>query len=433
MSLYLKVIRGEVNSEITNEYASNLGSILGNFLSPESLITVGRDDKSVSQMISQSLTAGIMAAGRRVADFGVVPTPVVHYLTSFSNGNLLLIINNHHNTVLISIYSNYQIHLEHKRPEMVRGEYLGQITHIKELIDRYQNAVIEQIIHKNIHTRKPKIILQCQDKGVIPFITQVLNSIGVEIILMTFETPVDTINRKTMEVEPESISIVSQMVKSISADLGIILDNNGEQAFFIDENGDLIRDQTVLSIFAKYMLKKQKGVVISSIVASLALDEVVKTSGGKLLKTPVDAILKELDNPDVIFAGDEPGKYIFPQFQSCSDAIFASAKLIDIICAEDKPLSRLKEEIPEYQRTGFSVKCDHELKPQAIELLKNELMEKGKLTTVDGVRADFDNSYILIRASSFEPILKIYLEAKNPEKLGPLTREVNNIIDLIDS
>jgi len=433
MSLYKKEIRGEVNTEITNESASNLGSVIGNFLSPESIVNVGRDDKPASQMISRALTAGIMATGRTVADYGVVPTPVVHYRSNFSNGNLLITINTHLNTVAINIYSNYKIHLEQKQPEKVMGENVGQLTLINEFLETYQTGLIGQINQKNIKTKKPKIVLECSDKTVTPFISQILTSFDVENIVLSIESPNGNKERKFLETNPENISVVSSMVKNISADLGIILDNNGEQAYFIDENGNLLRDQTVLSIFAKHILAKEHGTVISSVVASLSLDDVVKENGGKLIKTPVDAILSELDNPDVIFAGDEPGKYIFPQFQSCFDAIFASAMLIDIICTEDKPLSKLAEEIPEYHRTGFSIKCDHELKSQAIELLNNELRDKGELTTVDGVRADFDNSYILIRASCFQPMLKIYLEAKRPERLNQLTKEVNKIMNLINS
>lgn len=433
MSLYKREIRGEVNTEITNESASNLGSNIGNFLSTESIINMGRDDKTASEMISRALTAGIMATGKTVADYGVVPTPVVHYLTSFLNGNLLITVNAHYNLVAINIYSDYEIHLEQKQPEKVLGKNIGQLTVINEFLETYQTGINEHINRNNISTKKPKIILECNDKSVKPYISQILTSFGIENIVLSIENPNGSKKQKFLETNPENISVASSMVKTISADLGIILDNNGEQAFFIDENGDLLRDQTVLSIFAKHMLKKNGGKIISSVVASLSLDDVVKETGGELIKTPVDAILKGLDNSDVIFAGDEPGKYIFPHFQSCADAIFASIKMIDIICTEDKPLSRLAEEIPEYHRTGFSVKCDHELKSKAIELLKNELKEKGELNTVDGVRVDFDNSYILIRASCFEPLLKIYLEAEKAERLSQLTREVNKIMNFIQS
>jgi phosphomannomutase len=335
--------------------------------------------------------------------------------------------------VAINIYSNYEIFLEQKQPEKALGKNIGQLILINEFFKTYQTGLEEQIKINNIKTKKPKIILECSDISVTPYISQILTSFGIENIVISIKNPNGNEKQKFLETNPENISIVSNMVKTISADLGIILDNNGEQAFFIDENGDLLRDQTVLSIFARHLLEQNKGKVISSVVASLSLDEVVKDSGGELIKTPVDAILKELDNSDVVFAGDEPGKYIFPSFQSCTDAIFASVKLIDIICSQDKPLSKLAQEIPEYHRTGFSVKCDHELKSKAIELLKKELKEKGELNTVDGVRADFDNSYILIRASCFDPLLKIYLEAEKPERLTQLTREVNKIMNLIQS
>jgi len=256
MSLYKKEIRGEVNTEITNESASNLGSVIGNFLSPESIVNVGRDDKPASQMISRALTAGIMATGRTVADYGVVPTPVVHYRSSFSNGNLLITINTHLNTVAINIYSNYKIHLEQKQPEKVMGENVGQLTLINEFLETYQTGLIGQINQKNIKTKKPKIVLECSDKTVTPFISQILTSFDVENIVLSIESPNGNKERKFLETNPENISVVSSMVKNISADLGIILDNNGEQAYFIDENGNLLRDQTVLSIFASTYLQK---------------------------------------------------------------------------------------------------------------------------------------------------------------------------------
>ena len=104
--------------------------------------------------------------------------------------------------------------------------------------------------------------------------------------------------------------------------------------------------------------------------------------------------------------------------------------LIKII-SENKPLSQLADEIPEYHRTGFTIKCDHENKSTAIKMLKDKLEEKGSIDTTDGVRADLGDSYVLVRPSTFDPVLKIYIETKESGQLSVLNREVNDILSEI--
>ena len=423
MSLFIKEIRGEVNREISNEYASNLGKIIGNFLSPKNIVRVGRDDNPVSQMILQSLTAGIMATGRDIGDYGIVPTPVLHYISKFDDGDIQINISTNQNKVIIKIYSNYEIHLEPNNPHKPLIVHVGQLKYINKYLDRYQDKLIENIDQEAILNKRPKVLLDCGNKSTMPFITQILTALSVDSILFSCENSND---ERELIPNSEDISTISDMVKTVGADLGILLNNEVDQAVFIDENGNTIRDQTMLGIFAKYILNEKPGNIISSIVSSLALEEVVTQAKGKLIKVPVDSVLRESIYNNAIFAGDEPGQFIFPNFQSCSDAIYSSMMLIQIICSLNKPLSVLAKEIPEYHRTGFSIGCNHENKLHVIELLKDKL--DGKISSTDGVISDFGDSYVLIRPSRFDPVLKIYIEAKDSNKLSELSQEVNGII-----
>ncbi len=425
MSLFVKEIRGELNTEITNEYASNLGEKIGNFLNPKNIVNVGRDDNPGSQMILQSLTAGIMSTGRNIGDYGIVPNPVVHYLSNFNEGDIQINIGTNQNKVVIKNYSNYEIHLEPNSTENQSKLQIGQLKYVNKYLDNYHNSILKNIDTEVIKNKRPKVLLDCGNKSTMPFITEILSSLSVDSILFSCENS-NQFEKEKLGPHSEDISTISDMVTTVGADLGILLNNEVDQAVFIDENGNTIRDQTMLGIFAKHSLKENPGTIVSSIVASLALEEVVNQSEGQLLKVPVDSVLRESIYNDAIFAGDEPGQYIFPNFQSCSDAIYSSIMLMQIICSLNKPLSILAKEIPEYHRTGFSIKCDHENKSRIIELLKDEL--NGKINSTDGVRAEFGDSYVLIRPSRFEPVLKIYIEAKDSNKLYELSREVNGII-----
>lgn len=398
MSLYVKEIRGNVNSEITNEFTSNLGNRLGNFLQ-NSVVNVGMDDTPVSRMISHSLTSGIMAAGINVNDYGIIPLPVVHYLSSFNNGDIQLYISTNHNKVAIKSYSDYEIHLEDTRPERVIGDKVGQLKYVNKYFDKYHEAILKRIDKEVIMNKRPKVMLDCGNKYMMPYITKILTSLGVDNILFSCENS-DINGNSDVLRRSENISTLSDVVTTVGADLGISLDNEMDKVVFIDENGDTVKDQTMIGIFAKNSLKEKPGNIVSSVVSSLALEEVVKQTNGKLIKAPVNSILSESVNSNAIFAGDEPGIYVFPQFQSCSDPIFATVMLIKII-SENKPLSKLASEIPEYHRTGFTIKCDHENKSKAIDMLKVKLEEKGRIDTTDGVRVDFGDSYVLVRPSIF--------------------------------
>ncbi|MDD3985408.1 MAG: hypothetical protein PHY59_05905 [Methanobacterium sp.] len=327
------------------------------------------------------------------------------------------------------MYSNYEIHLEDTRPISVSGDKVGQLKYVNEYFDKYHDAILKNIDKEVIINKRPKGMLNCGNKYIMPYITKLLASFGVDNILFSCQNS-DTNDEKDLLARSENISTLSDVVTTVGADLGISLDNEMDKVVFIDELGDVVKDQTMISIFAKKSLKENPGNIVSSVVFSLALEEIVTQENGKLIKAPVNSILNKAVNSKAVFAGDEPGTYVFPQFQSCSDPIFATIMLIKII-SENKPLSQLANEIPEYHRTGFTIKWEHENKSRVIQILKEKLEKKGNIDNTYGVRVDFEDSYVLARPSIFDPILKIYIETKDPSNLPILNREINEIISEI--
>lgn len=169
MSLYVKEIRGNVNSEITNEFMSTIGNRLGNF-PHNSVVNIGMDDTPVSRMISQSLTSGIMAAGINVNDYGIIPLPVIHYLSSFNNGDIQRYISSNHNKIAIKRYSNYEIYLEDTQPISVSGDKVGQLKYVNEYFDKYHDAILKNIDKEVIINKRPKVMLDCGNKYIMPYI-----------------------------------------------------------------------------------------------------------------------------------------------------------------------------------------------------------------------------------------------------------------------
>lgn len=430
MAKYVNNIRGVVNTEITNKFASHLGTIVGNFIGPGKQVVVGRDDNVPSQMIKRSLTTGLMAAGVDVVDFGIVPIPVIHYGKDFYNASAMITISKSHlrpEDIDIKIFSDHEIPLQ-THSQKVQWDQIGNLQYVYEYRDLYVRAILKQASTDTIKNKGFLVVLDFKETQDKPFTPQILNKIGCETVRigsMEGQSAGDF-----PEPSPKRISLVSELTTAIGADMGIVLDNDGDRVVFIDHQGNIVREQTVLGIFAKDAMKENPGGnIISSIVASQSLEEIVTDEGGHLIKTSVNNVLNEIDANNAVFGGDEPGMYVFPEFQTCFDAIFAVIKMLEIMAKEDTTLSNLADGIQEYNRTGFTIECEHEKKDEVVETFTTKFESGNNINTTDGIRVDLEESFILIRPSRFEPLVRVYIESKSAIKLQELTESVKKMIE----
>lgn len=431
MAKYVQSIRGVVNEQITNQFASHLGAIIGNFIGSGKIV-VGRDINVPSQMIKRSLTTGLMAAGANVVDFGIAPIPVIHYGKDFYNAKTMVTITKSHlrpEEVDIKIFSDHEIPLQ-SHPKEVPWDQIGNLQYVYEYRDIYMRGILKQADKNDIKEKGFLLVLDAKEDET--FIPKILKKIGCDTVLIG---SIDVQSADDFpEPSPKRISLVSELTTAIGADMGVVLDNDGDRVVFIDHQGDVIREQTVLSIFAKYALKDNpQGNIISSIVASQSLEETVADCGGHLIKTSVNDVLKEINLNDAVFGGDEPGTYVFPEFHICYDAIFAVVKMMEIMARENKTLSNLAKGIKEYNRTGFTIECEHEKKDEVLETFIDKFESEHNINTVDGIRVDLEESFILIRPSRFEPLIRVYIESKSAKKLQELTEYVKKIIENVST
>lgn len=431
MSKYIQNIRGVVNSEITNKFASHLGTIVGNHVGIGKNVVVGRDLHIPSQMIKRSLTTGLMSSGVNVIDFGIAPIPVIHYGMGLYNANVMITISKSHlrpEDIDIKILSEHEIPLEQRHAEKVPWNQIGHLRYVHEYQDHYIKGVLKQLNKEVIKNKGFLVILDCEEGISSPLVPLILDELDCETVLIRCKDGVSDIDFP--EPSPKRISLISELTTTLGADVGVVLDNDRDRTVFIDHNGNIIRDQTILGIFTKYLLKeKQVGTIVSSVVASQSLDEIVSDKGGNLIKTDVNSVLSEIDANNAVFGGDEPDMYIFPKFQTCFDGIFAVMKMLEIMAQEDTTLSNLAKGIKEYNRTGFTIECEHEKKDEVIETFMTKFKSGNNINTVDGIRVDLEDSFILIRPSRFEPLVRVYIESKSATKLQELTEYVKEIIE----
>lgn len=432
LSKYVQDIRGVVNTEITNKFASHLGTLIGNYLGQGQNVLVGRDSHTPSQMIKRSLTTGLMSAGINVIDFGIVPIPVIHFSLDSYDANIMITISRSHlrpEDIDIKIFSDQEIPLEQRHTEKVFWDQIGNLKYVHNYYDSYLKGILKQAPIKLIKDKRFLLVLDCAEGLETPFASQIFNELSNTILIGCKSDQSDLVHP---EPNPGRISLVSELTTAIGGDMGIILDNDRDMVVFIDEKGNMVRDQTILGIFSKYSLEENLGgAIVSSVVVSKALEEIVSQGEGKLIKTSVNQVLNGVTEHNAVFGGDEPGMYVFPEFQMCFDAIFAVVKMLEILAQKNTTLSNLAAEISEYNRTVFTIDCENEKKPQIIEIFLNNFESRYEINTIDGIRVDLNDSLILIRPSRFEPLIRVYIESKSSEKLQKLTKSVKSMIEAV--
>lgn len=430
MSKFIQDIRGKVNSEISNEFASHLGAMVGHYVGRDRYVLIGRDASTASQMIKKSITSGLMSTGVNVMEFSNTPLPVINYSKKFYDANVVITVSESHlreEDVNIKIISSHEIPLDQRYSSLVPWYDIGKVRYVSDLESAYREAVIENAAPE-IKKKNFLLVIDCAHETGNSPLPGILDDLGCETVYIGCSEKIP--QRDFPEPSPQRLSLISELVFAAGADMGVYLDNDHDRIILISEKGDLINDQEAIAIFARAILEENPGqTIVSSVVVSHALDEVVKKYKGKLFKTSVNQVLNEIMEKKAIFGGDEPGMFVFPQFQDCFDGIYALVMMLGILAKGDYPISTLVQKVPKYYRTIFTVECEHEKKMNVLNKFKKDYESKYKLLAVDGLRVDLDDSFVLIRPSRFEPLLRVYIESKSPEKLQILIKGVKKNIE----
>ena len=208
-----------------------------------------------------------------------------------------------------------------------------------------------------------------------------------------------------------------------SHDLGIGFDADGDRVGFVDEKGNIIKPDQVIMLFGQYLIEKvPNGEILIDIKTSKATYEYLENLGAKVNFTRVGHswIHEELLKRGVIFAGELSGHYYFGEgYFGFDDATFSSLKMIEIVASLEEPISQIIAKLPLYLTSDeLRIPCDDSIKLIVVENVKSLLVaEAQNCITIDGVRAEFEDGWVLVRESGTEPVISVRVEADTKQKL----------------
>ena len=164
------------------------------------------------------------------------------------------------------------------------------------------------------------------------------------------------------------------------------------------------------------LIENGGGTIVTTVATSAAIYDIAEEYGGEVIATRVGDLLvaRELKDRKGLFGGEENGGLIFPDFVYGRDAALSTAKIVEIIAKENKPLSELIEALPKYSSSKLKVECLDDLKKDVMEKIV-DLTCDYEVDTTDGVKIFKDEGWVIIRPSGTEPIFRCFSEAANEE------------------
>ncbi|MFH1424869.1 MAG: phosphoglucosamine mutase [archaeon] len=425
-------IRGIYGEEITEELASKVGSALGEYVK-EGLVVLGRDPRNSSPSLEKAAASGLAAKGIKIKSVGMVPTPAVAFAARELKAKAGVMITASHNPAEyngIKLWNSDSSAFEPEKEREIEKLVQKQSGNLESvpfdtinIIPKYTEALKNSVQIE----KKFKIVLDCGHGAACPVSPELLADYG-EVTELFCEADGDFPGRKP-EPSGENLGELKKKVLEVGADIGIAHDGDADRIGVVDETGTFVERDALLALFAKNALQDKKGVVAVPIDTSKMVEDVIEQNGGSVLMTrvgDVDVVAKLKEHKGV-FGGEPSGCFIFPDVHLCPDGILGSLKILELLSKSGKKLSELVAELPKYYTIRETILCGKEELQEKVNSLSEKLKSLGgEVNEIDGLRVDFEDSWILVRASGTEPMVRITVEAKSKEKAEELLKTIQN-------
>ncbi len=278
--------------------------------------------------------------------------------------------------------------------------------------------------------RKLKVALDCGGASTTLSAPEIFSGLHME-TNRVFCDPDPTFSQRPSDPKPKNLTTLVSTVKEHHSDFGVAFDGDGDRAVIVDDTGKILSaDQTGI-LLGKYGLRKKKGTIIVNVECSKSVKEQLEPLGFTIKQIPVGHTFLTLEakQEHSPLGIESSGHLILPEYFLFDDALVVPLKIAEILSTTKRPLHDLVAEIPSYPTKKEEIECADETKFDVVARLKQQLSKEYKqVNTMDGVRVDFKDGWVLIRASNTSPIIRLTVEADNETILNTLATKFLAVI-----
>lgn len=440
-------IRGEIGTTLTPQIIQNYTLAFAAYLKGGTVI-LGRDSRVSGPFVADIVRGCLVAAGCRVIDIGIVPTPTVQMAIEYHKASGGIAITASHNPIQWNGLKFMDSNARFLTPENAEKVYtmgdkqefklqawssLGQIEYDEMANERHNKEILklEYIDPSKIRAKRFKVVLDCVNGAGGLILPQLLEMLGCETIIINGEA-----NGKfahTPEPLPENLQDLCATVIKEKADTGFAVDPDVDRCAIVDNTGTPIGEEYTLALAVKLVLLRKMGRVVVNMSTSRASEDITKYHNGMFVRSKVGEInvAEKMIEIDAVIGGEGNGGVILPELHLGRDAPLAVALSLQYLADFNGSMRELFLSLPQYKMVKEKVSIEG-MDPDIVLSILEKKYEKDNVNLLDGLKIDFADSWVHLRKSNTEPILRIMTEAPDEKKARKLAnRFMEEIKDLI--
>ena len=438
-------VRGVVDKDLNEVFIVNLGRAIGTYALQRNVrtLTVGRDCRLSSDDYRRFLIAGLNAAGIDTIDIGLCATPMLYFSIRHCNAGGGVMITGSHNPpefngfkICVGYDSIHGEQIQELRSIMESGSYLsGKGTAQAQDITRvYQDYIFDAVRV----SKKLKIVLDGGNGVGGKFAFPILERMGCDVIALYCEPDGRFPHHFPDPTVEENLTDLIRLVAENKADLGIAFDGDADRIGVISDTGEIIWGDKLLLLFARFILKEHPGAtIIGEVKCSQVLyDGIGQSSGRPLMWKAGHSLIKAKMKEEKALLGGEMSGHLFfaDRYFGYDDAIYAAARLLEILSQTGLKLSELLADVPKtFATPEIRMDCDDDRKKAVVAKIKEHYRNTPGVIDIDGIRVPFGNGWALVRCSNTQPVIVLRFEASSAERLQEIRGEVERLLDGVRS
>jgi len=408
-------------------------------------ILVGRDARKSGKRISNIIIDVVLNEGYNVIDLGLVTTPTIGIAVKKHKTAGAIMISASHNDEKWNALKLLNSNGEFLHPEEVQKviketkrtqsnkEKPGNLSSYANALDDHINLILSQnfINKNNIASKSIAVAVDGINSVGGVAIPKFLESLGIKKIKKINCNPDGNFNHNP-EPLPENITDLCSEVKRGKYQLGIVVDPDADRLVLVDERGEPFGEEYTLVAAAEYLLSKNHGAsTCSNLSSTLALKNITEKYGGKYFSSAVGEInvVQVMKEKKCLIGGEGNGGVIYPMTHYGRDSLIGIGLIISLLVERNISLSELKKELPEYNI--FKTKLIYKGEISSIISDVKKLYDESLIDTTDGVKINFSNSWIHIRKSNTEPVIRIISEASSMLEAEKICKEIMSKLRIV--
>jgi phosphomannomutase/phosphoglucomutase len=441
-------VRGVANEELTPAFVARVAMAAGSVWRTDAdrpvRVALGRDTRTTGRMFADSASAGLTSVGCDVDRLGVLPTPALQTYADEEGVPAVMITASHnppqYNGVKLvgadgielttGALERVEDRLLDERFERATWDATGAARRVEDARERYVDALLDSVDRDRVADADLTVALDPGHGAGALTTPEFLRRLGCRVVTVNAQPDGHFPGRDPEPVE-ENLGDLRRLVRASDADVGVAHDGDADRAIFVDETGTHVEGDAALAALATHELAAGD-TTVSAVNVSQRLVDAVSAAGADLELTPIGSTniitsIRRLraEGEHVPVAGEGNGGVLFPDYRLARDGAYTAARFLELLA--DRPTSEVVAGHAGYHNVRVNVGYDDDAERERLIETAAVTARKAdaELTTIDGFRLDYGDAWLLVRPSGTEPVVRIYAEARDPDRAADLAESMH--------